>query len=174
MTIFKTLLVALMATMTIAQAGGDIAPAMEPIVVVEPADKNAYVGISTIVGVTDPDNINWFGYTTLGVQAGYTVLRSGNWETAVEARYNTDTANFFDTYNYGAYVKPGYNFGNAQVYGLVGYQDGHTNGFTDFEGELGYGGGVLTTIYDLEVFADYLYGDKTQSEVVTVGLNYRF
>lgn len=156
-----------------ALAGGNIATAVEYAPVVE-VQKNNYVGISTIVGVTDPDNINWFGYTTVGVQAGHIFYRTGNWSTSVEARYNTDTANFFDTYNYGAYLRPGYNLGGVTAYGLVGYQDGHSNRAVDFDGELGYGAGVLTTILGYEVFADYLYGDDTQSEVVTIGLNYKF
>lgn len=169
----KGLLLSVIAS-TMIMAGGDVAPVSAPVEVVEVETKDFYVGVSTVVGVTDPDNINWFGYTTAGVQAGWTGFRAGNFETSIEARYATDTANWFDTYSYGAYVKPGYDLGGVTAYGLVGYQDGDSNDFADFEGELAYGGGVLTDVLGLEVFADYLYGDKTKSEVVTVGVNYRF
>lgn len=162
-----------MATMTMAMAGGDVAPASAPVEVVE-TSKDFYVGISTSVGVADPDNINWFGYTTAGAQLGYTFHREGNFEASVEGRYTTDTSDWFDTYNYGVYAKPGYDLGGVTAYGLVGYQDGHSNDVLDFDGELAYGGGVTTDILGYDVFADYIKGDDTKSEIVTVGVNYRF
>lgn len=178
MTNFKKLFVALMATMTMtmAMAGGDIAPAVDPQVSVEaPVSKDFYVGVNTAVGVAgDRNNIDWFGFSTVGVDAGYTFYRNGGFETSVEGRYATDTSDWFETYNYGVYLKPGYDMGGATAYGLIGYQDGFTHDAFDFDGELGYGGGLSTEVFGYDLFVDYLYGDTTKSEIVTVGLNYNF
>ena len=183
MTFFKKLVAGFAMVVMVgasAFAGGNVEAPVAQVVVVEDT-KPFYVGVSTIVGVAgDRTSIDWFGFTSVGVQAGYEFYNAGNFEASVEGRYSTDTANWFDTYNYGLYLKPGYDMGGVTAYGLVGYQDGaDTGGFVydnviAFQGELAYGGGLTTDIFGLDVFADYLYGDKTQSEVVTVGVNYRF
>ena len=161
-------------------AGGSVAAPVAQVVVVEDSSP-FYVGVSTQVGYsTSVSDMDWFGLSTVGVQAGYTFYDAGALEASVEGRYATDTANWFDNYTYGVYLKPGYDLGGVTAYGLVGYQDGGTEGRYNlddvmaFNGELAYGGGLTTDILGFDVFADYLYGDDTGSEIVTVGVNYRF
>lgn len=180
MTFFKTLIASLamvVAFSSASVAGGDIAPVAEPVVVVEPASKDFYVGVNTVIGVTQftTDNLDWFSLSSVGVQAGYTFYRVEAFETSVEARYSTDVDDIFDTYSVGTFIKPAYNFQTTKAYGLLGYQE--TNGDTlgSFGGELAYGGGASFDVFkNYSVFADYVYGDDSANEVVTVGLNYKF
>ena len=171
----KKILTGLALAGTMVMAGGDIAPVEAKVVPVVEDTKDFYVGINTVVGVGgERQNIDWFGMTNVGVLGGYTFTRKDNIEVSVEARYSTKTSDLFKDYTVGAYVKPGYDLGGVTAYGLVGYQDASGSPEFDFGGEVAYGGGVTTDILGYDVFADYLRGDKTRSEIVTIGVNYRF
>ncbi len=186
----KKILVAFVAFMTLgafAQAGGDIAPVETTSVA--PVTKDFYVGISTTLGESITfEDFESFSSTGYGVQAGYVFYRDGNFDTAVEARYTTilrGDLEFNDVANYGAFVKPGYNFGSVKAYGLVGYTAidtpiGDTDGFA-------YGLGASTEVYGYELFIDYVINDDSEfsilgdfdtdslnNEVLTVGINYKF
>ena len=122
----KLSLVAMLATSTMIMAGGDIAP-VEAEVVVIPTTKDFYIGFNTELA---KDTV-WFSDSTIGVQAGWTFFRAGAFDTAVEARYTTNISDAFDTYSYGAFIKPGYSFDVVKAYGLVGYSDSNDNDFSD-------------------------------------------
>lgn len=170
----KKLLASLALASTLLMAGGDVAPVeLAPVEVITEAEKNGYVGLSTVIGITEGESINWFGLTSVGAQAGYVFYRAGDFSTAVEGRYATDTTDWFDTYTVSALIKPAYDVGGFDLYGLVGYQDG-TGDLLSWDGELAYGLGAETDVFGYGLFVDYLYGNDTKSEIVTVGLNYRF
>lgn len=186
MTFFKKLIVALMATMTMAVAGGNIAPVAEPVVIVEQS-KDFYVGLSTTISdsivTSDFDTFSSTGY---GAQAGYTFYRNGAFDASVEARYMaivTGSVDNFDDYQtYGAYLKPRYDFGAVAMYGLIGYSAIDTIN-QDSDG-FAYGAGLSTNVYGTELFIDYVTNDDNEfsglqdgefnNEIVTVGFNYRF
>ena len=178
MTNFKRILVALMATMTMTMAGGDIAPVTELAPVeVTPATKDFYVGLSTIAAAgTDYNTLNWFQATTVGAQVGLVAYRSGDISVSLEGRYATDTQHTFDVYNWGGFVKPAYDFEVATIYGLVGYTE--TSAHSVSEDGVAYGAGVSTTVADsYELFVDYVRNDGWDcgaGDLVTVGVNYKF
>ena len=170
----KKMLLGLALASTILMAGGNVAPADNAVVAPIVESQDGYFGVSTSVGVSDRNDIDWFGLTSVGVQAGYTIYRNENFTTSVEGRYTTDTMDWFDTYTYGLYAKPGYDMGGVTAYGLLGYQDGSSNEVLDFDGEFAYGGGVTTDVFGYDVFVDYVYGNDTKSEIVSIGMNYKF
>lgn len=171
----KKMIVATAVATTMAMAGGDIIVAETQVAPVE--TKDFYVGISTMIGSGDDHNkLEWFERTTVGAQAGWIPFRSGNFSTALEARYSTDTQNFGDAYTAGAFVKPTYSFENASVYALAGYTTivADNGSFGDNDG-FAYGAGVATPfIMNTELFADYVRNDNPQFDTVTVGVNYKF
>lgn len=189
----KKILLAAIAALTfgaVAQAGGDIIPVQE--VVVVPAEKDFYVGFSGQTVLSDrasrTDFLDDAAYG-VGVQAGYTFLRSGAFSTAVEARYTYSWADksLGDTGVLSAFLKPGYDFGPVAVYGLVGYANVDVDAFGS-NSDWAYGAGLSTELSSSwEVFVDYTVNpdydkadltsfdiSKFDNEVVTVGLNYKF
>lgn len=198
MTFLKKAMVALAATFTMAVAGGDVAPISEPTVIIEvvEAESNFYAGVNAqaVLG----DRLDYLGLDIfddadygVGVQAGYTFLRSGNFSTAVEARYTYSWSDrtLGDTGILSGFVKPAYDFGPVSAYALVGYSEvdisGSVNGTNigssdGFAWGLGLAGDVAD---NLELFVDYTVnpGFDTgfdiadfDNEVVTVGINYLF
>jgi len=200
MTKLKGILVALMATMTMAIAGGDIAPVVE--VEVAPVAKNFYVGGALTAQQTYvKGESDWFNDTVLsetgyGAQAqiGYVFFRSGDFSTAIEGRvaktlynYGIDEFSFDgDTslLTYSALIKPQYNFGEFGVYGLVGYGTSKLNdsGYTARKNDIVWGGGANYALGDTwEVFADYTVNpafdgvvEDVENDVIAVGVNYKF
>jgi len=201
MTKLKTILVALMATMTMAMAGGNIVPVQT--IEVAPVTKDFYVGGAiTAVQTYENGSSNWFsdtlssetGYGIQG-QVGYVVYRSGDFSTAIEGRVGKTVGNYgmdefdFDgdvsLLTYSALVKPQYNFGDFGVYALVGYGTSKfTDGdFTARENGLVWGGGAEYAINDTwAVFADYTvnpvfedagYPD-IENDIMALGVNYKF
>jgi len=188
---FKKILVALMATMTMAMAGGNYVPVVSaPIqtIVVAPVVKDFYVGVSTSIGESITSNdFRTFESTSVGLDAGYVFYRNGAFTTAVEGRYTTIMGsfadNFGDVYTVAGFVKPQYNFGDLGVYALAGYSY-VDNGLVDTDG-FAYGVGASYAIngtYD--VFVDYVANDDQDldgftntnfsNEIVSVGVNYNF
>jgi len=192
MTTFKKILVALMATMTMAFAGGDIAPTQTQAIVVEevqPELNGFYLGAGYTYIANDLDV---YGLTfTEGQNAG-TILAGYNFNeyVAVEGRYiftaSTDFANEIqvDGDIWGVYVKPQYNVSDdVKVYGLLGYGD--VKSINDADG-FQYGlGAAFAVTQNVEVFGDWIraFDDGVESELAsadatvdafTVGVNYKF
>ena len=185
MTKLKTILVALMATMTMAMAGGNIAPVQT--IEVAPVAKDFYIGVNTSIGESITSNdFRTFETTSVGIDAGYVFYRNGAFSTAVEGRYTTimgSYSDFGDVYTVAGFLKPQYNFGDFGVYALAGYSY-VDNGVLDADG-FAYGVGASYAIADsYEIFVDYVANDSTdlgdfnldnaQNEIVSVGVNYKF
>ena len=171
---------------TMASAGGDVAP-------IAKVDKNFYVGGSLqAVTISLDDSDSDFATLSnteygLGVQAGWIFFRSGDFSTALEGRYSYswDNDDLGDTQILSGFVKPEYNFGALAVYALVGYSYLDTDGFGDYDG-FTWGLGAEVPVSDnLAVFVDYtntpnvdtntrLGGKDFDYDVITVGMNYKF
>ncbi len=178
---------ALALTSAFAFGGGNIAP-VEVTTEVAEVNKDFYVGISTTIGDSiAQDGFETFSSTGYGVQAGYTFYRNDAFDVAVEARYMAivrgSTDDFGDYQTYGAFIKPGYDFGGVKAYGLLGYS-AVDRPVADVDG-FAYGAGLSAEVYGYEVFVDYVtndgdhdlfstYGEDFTNEVVTIGMNYRF
>ncbi len=177
---FKTTLMALIATMTMATAGGDIAPIEVTPVVQTKAVTPFYVGAAyTYVDVAniDFDNLDFDKRSAATFIGGYNY----NKYIGAEARYITNFKKA-ENYGYGIYVKPQLPVsGKFKLYALLGYAGS--------EGDLtasgfGYGAGAS---YDVTprvfVFADYTAvhdsnGDsdsiKDDRGAANIGVAYRF
>ena len=193
------IMMALVASMTMAFAGGDIAPAVE--VEVAPVAKNFYVGGALTAqqtylnGTSDWFNDTITSETGYGAQAqvGYVFFRSGDFSTAIEGRvaktlygYGIDEFELDgDTalLTYSALIKPQYNFGEFGVYGLVGYGTSKVtdSGFSARANDVVWGGGANYALGDTwEVFADYTVNPafedvvNVENDVIAVGVNYKF
>jgi hypothetical protein len=187
MTKLKTILVALMATMTMAMAGGNLTPVEEVTTVeVQPALSGFYVGAGYSYLANDLDlyGVNLSEGQNAGtILAGYNI----NEYVAVEGRYTfTASTDFADTVmvdgdTWGLFVKPQYNVSNdVKVYALLGYGDVKT--VDDGEG-FQYGlGGAFSVTRNVEVFGDWVrayddditdFADATVDQF-TVGVNYKF
>ena len=188
----KKILFALMATMTMAFAGGDIAPVAEVAPVQVAPVKNWYVGGALTANQAFEDR-DWFSTNDknsmsygIGGQLGYVFYRSGDFSTAVEGRitytFMGDADGSNDFWTGDALIKPAYAFGDVSVYGLAGYtyadydianfNESSVDGFV-------WGGGVEYAIDNTwSVFGDYTVrpeiADGVDNEVVTVGVNYKF
>ena len=135
--------------------------------------KNFYLGISAIVA--DSYNTGSFVVlerSTVGVLGGVTLLREGNFEAGVEGRYSTDFSDFFNTYSYGAFIKPSYNIGAVNAYGLLGYS--YESGTSRSQDGVAYGAGVDFGVSRYRAFVDYTIKDNTSDDAVTVGMLYKF
>jgi len=187
MTKLKTLLVAMLASITL-YAGGDIAP-VEPAVEVPVVQntKDFYVGGSIIAGESiTSDKFKTFETTGVGIDAGYVFYRNGDFSAAVEGRYNTlfsSIDDFGDVYTIAGFLKPQYNVCDVGVYGLFGYSN-VDNGKDEADG-FAYGIGASYALNeDFDVFADYVVNDNSDldglqdgdfnKEIVSVGVNYKF
>ncbi len=189
----KKFLAVALATLTFGYAGGDITPIETPVVVEQtPVTKDFYVGINgnAVLG----DRLNTLGFSVLeddeaygiGAQVGYTFYRSGDFETSVEGRYTYSwgSDNLGDTDIWSAFIKPSYDLDYVKAYALLGYSQvnvdslGNDDGFT-------WGLGLSKEVVkNFEVFVDYTntpeFGagkpicDKFDTEVVTLGVNYKF
>ncbi len=184
----KKIIVAALAASALVMAGGNIAPVEAPVVEAVEAEKDFYVGISTTLGDSIvQDDFEAFTSTGYGLQAGYTFYRNEAFEVAIEGRYMAILSgsfdNFGDVQTYGAFIKPGYDFGGITAYGLIGYAaidrpNIDTDGFA-------YGGGLSADVYGYEIFVDYVTNDADndifnafepdfKNEQVTIGMNYRW
>lgn len=190
MTFLKKAMVALIATMTMAVAGGNVAPVSEPVQVIE-STKDFYVGFSGQAILNDRvDFLDYTGALTdaaygVGLQAGYTFIRYGDFATAIEARYTYSWADrtLGDTGVLSGFIKPSYDFGVVTAYGLVGYSQVNVEAF-DRVNDWSYGGGLAVDLNDdWEIFADYTVTPdletgfdytKFDNEIVTIGANYKF
>lgn len=184
---------ALMATMTLGLAGGDIAPVEAPCAIAEPVVKDFYVGVNgqaltRTVDTTYLGGVNFddTGYG-IGAQAGWVFFRTGGFSTALEGRYtySWDNGLLGDTGVLSGYLKPAYNFGPASAYALIGYSsvDVQTIGTSD---GFAWGLGLSTDLTDtFEAFVDFTtnpdFNDGTylavtnfDHKVITLGLNYKF
>ena len=163
---------------------------------------SGYVGISAIWGEfglasvqpvgqgginIDEDNIG------IGLQAGYDIFGQDNWILGVEARYGFVSLDTYDASYIAAYLKPQYKIDDLGVYGLIGYGRTDYSVSGDFYGgtltydtsadDFTYGAGITYDVADnVEVFVDYIMlpdfqagnADTVDSDVVTLGVNYRF
>lgn len=195
-----TLLAALAALTfgTFSQAGGDITPISEPIVIIqENTDKNIYVGGSlTYVNTKAEQNFGVFtasqsesGYG-LGGQIGFIFFRADAFAAAVEGRIQGtqwDYANDLDdayALTYSALLKPIFNFDAFNAYGLFGYGSSKVAGnhFSVRENGFVYGVGAGYSITEsIEVIGDIVANPSIREEsidintnVLTVGVNYKF
>ncbi len=195
----RKILVALAAVGTMAMAGGNIAPVVE--VEVEPALTGFYLGGGYSATYNDFEfaNINGFDLGTDATHNGFTAIAGYNINeyVAVEGRYTwmaTETyalATELDGNSWGVYVKPQYGFGDAKIYGLLGYGQTTVTGSAldvlDNEGSFQYGvGAAYSVTRNVEVFGDWVraYDDNTAvdelvdatatADVFTFGVNYKF
>ncbi len=191
-----TTLVALMAAGTMAIAGGSVAPIIEA----EPCPEfqpQAYVGLAGVWGeasydiagleVYNNDNIGFQG------QLGYDIFGQNGWVLGVEARAGYVDVDLFDATYIAAYVKPQYNFEKFGIYGLIGYGQTTFSATADINenwsvtvedttDDFTYGAGVkyafnenFDVFLDYVVLPDYEVGvDKIDSDVVALGVNYKF
>ncbi len=171
-------------------AGGAIAPVEEPVVLIPVVEKNFYVGgnVQAVLGDradflgTDMlDNAAW----GVGIQGGYTFLRSGDFSTSVEARYSYAWADrtLGDTGILSGFIKPAYDFGPVSGYALLGYSEVDIDALGTSDG-FAWGLGVSGDINDdIELFVDYTVNpdfdhgynfSEFDNEVITVGMNYKF
>ncbi len=182
-------LVAALAALTLsaaAFAGGDIAPVVEVETAEVVVDKDFYVGISTTIGdsIVQSD-FETFTSTGYGIQAGYTFYRNEAFDVAVEGRYTAIVVgpleDFGDYQTYGAFIKPGYDFGALKAYALLGYT-AVDKPQIDVDG-FAVGLGLSTEVYGYELFVDYVANDADydrfvdgdyNNEIVSVGVNYSF
>ena len=142
-------------------AGGDLASYVQ----VEPAKTGFYVGA------------NYAGSTTncaatdgkadgAGVLVGYDFGKVAFVDVAGELRGSRIAGETVVS----TFVKPGYDFGIAKVYGLAGYEKVTTYA-SDFD--FAYGAGVSKEVLkDVEVFADVVDGQTVNT--LTAGVNYKF
>lgn len=198
---FTLSVAAVMAMGTLAIAGGDITPVVEPVVeVAAPVADNSgfYAGIGAAslrfgwddFETTDTD----FRYSVYGVNllAGYQF----NQYVAVEGRYTMNVEDWFDenvdSTNIGLYVKPMYAVNDVfTVYGLLGYGQLKFEDDYDSSSDSGFqwGIGASATVTDnISAFVDYTRlwddnefdGDEWDEggdfvfDVITVGLTYKF
>jgi len=181
MTFFKSLIFAMVASITMSFAGGDVASTeVCDVVAVDSLkeSRNFYIGVNTALATGSVyDDLEWFDETTIGAQAGWVVYRDGSFSTALEGRYSTSADDrATDTYSLAGFVKPAYDFEAFEAYGLVGYGDYVLDGadLGDTDG-LVYGAGLsVPFIYETDIFVDYVKYDETDDEVVAIGLNYSF
>jgi len=194
----KKILMAVVAAMTVAIAGGDITPVQETVVSTPKAFTGFYVGGGLTLPTTyvdgekkyfSDDENSEFG-EGLGLNAGYVFYNTGAFSVAVEGRAARGIWNETDidyTYNYGLYVKPeAYLFDKTiGFYGLAGYAragietdvDYHKDGFA-----YGVGGEYFFTD-KVSAFVDYTMlpdfkvdvdGESINNDQFMIGVNYRF
>ncbi len=181
---------------TIANAGGDIAPIEEPVVVTMEVTNDFYVGGALTAVQTYVDS-SWFDDTIdaktgygLGIQGGYVFYRGYDITVAAEARLGSTLWAYgwydADLLTYSALLKPQYNFGDFGIYGLAGY------GVSDFNSDFGgdksdgfvWGGGAAYAIDSTwSVFVDYtvnpefrgfLPNEDVKNDTIGLGFNYSF
>ena len=192
----KKILMAAVAAMTMAFAGGNITP-IEPQVVV-PTTNDFYVGagISAYTLYVDGEK-DFFNDTDeseiaggLEAKLGYVFYRNGAFSTAIEGQigrtmWGMDSDDIDYTYNYGVFVKPTYNFTNdISAYALLGYarvgiefddDSYHEDGFS-------YGiGAEYTLTTEWSVYGEYVMLpefdadiDDIENDKITIGVNYKF
>ncbi|SFV49790.1 putative outer membrane protein A [hydrothermal vent metagenome] len=167
-------------------AGGDIAPAKEPIAVVPVVeDSGIYLGIGASSMSLDNDlNSEEFSAKGIMIQAGYQF----NQYIAIEGRYTINVGNLeydhgttnnpdysdypADFTNLALYLKPMYSLENFSIYGLLGYGEvtltdlPHPNNPGSVErAERGFQWGLGASykfMNNLSIFIDYtrVYDDK--------------
>ena len=194
-------LITIFAMSGLAQAGGDIAPVEEPIVIPMVDNTAFYIGMGIGGATVNNDMTNEeFSSTMLMLQAGYQY----NEYIAVEGRYSFGFSTDYDmgtTYGFpggyegdisswGLYVKPMYPIGDFSIYALLGYGGvmlSELNAGDAYESGFQWGLGASYAVSDnISVFADYvsLYDDTgfdyaaqlddINSDTWTVGLSYKF
>lgn len=182
-------------------AGGDIAPAIEPVIdippVIEVIPTAFYVGLgySCLQTAFSQADVDSRAMSSLSATAGYKF----NPYLAVEGRYTASMGDVtvetrgvevdvdsVDMANIGLYLKPQYSLNNFAIYGLLGYgQVTIDDGVEISDSGIQYGLGLNAMVSDsVSVFADFrkLYDDSsfdaieddTVSNSYTIGINYHF
>lgn len=178
---FKKSIVALMMSSSCVFAGGDLAPIVEPEVVipepviVEPELTGFYAGLgySCLQTSYDVPYLDMRAMTALSVTAGYNF----NEYLAVEGRYTGSMGDItvkddqgrevdtdsIDLQNIGIYIKPQYSIESFGLYALLGYgQFSLDNGTAYSEASIQYGAGINAQVTtNIGLFVDYrrLYDD---------------
>lgn len=200
----KYSLVALLMGATYSFAGGDVAPIVEPEVIVpevlEVVVEGPYAGLGyscldlqakvpyndarAMTAVTLKGGYNFNKY--IAVEGSYT-MSVGDLTFKDDRGIKVDGAG--DLSNFGLYVKPQYQTGQFGVYALLGYGQftADIDGVSRSEASIQYGAGVNVNIVEsVSVYADYrrLYDDAGfdgsdknidyMANSYTVGLNYHF
>ncbi len=178
-------------------AGGAVAPIEEP-VVVEEVSKDFYVGAG-VTGLTTyidgqkdytEDTFDSEVSAGLEIKAGYVFYRDNAVSVAIEAQAGRSFWGFGEnddlyTYDYAAFIKPAYAFGDKSIYALVGYaKSGITDGDETYqENGLAYGVGAEYAFTDtVAVYIDYTmlpaFTEDGFSDInndkVALGVNYSF
>ncbi|RLA77191.1 MAG: porin family protein [Epsilonproteobacteria bacterium] len=179
----KLSIVALLLSSTYVVAGGDIAPIIEPEVIVpevmivesELTGFYAELGYSCLQMGLDGPYLDRRAMTALSIEAGYNF----NEYLAVEGRYTTSMGDItvknaqgvehdtdsIEMQNIGLYVKPQYTMDLFSVYGLLGYgQFAVDDGSSLSEASIQYGLGANVMVAgNIGIFADFrrLYDDET-------------
>ena len=199
---FKKIMAGITLASAILFAGGQVAPIIEEDPCPEFV-QGGYIGVSGTyseftykyfpsiqpVEVTyEDENIGFQG------QIGYDIFGQDGWVFGVEARAGYASVDAFDVTYIAAYTKPQYNFeGGFGIYGLIGYgqstftvsdylPSGVKLSVTDDTDDFTWGAGIKYVINDkLEVFGDYVVlpdyevgYDKVDSDIVSIGVNYRW
>ncbi len=194
---------ALALTTSIALAGGSIAPVETTVVTTEVApievNKDFYVGIGITAPTTYLDGQKDFFEDRrdseisggLEVKAGYVFYRNEDISVAIEGQAGRSYWGFDNddlyTYDYAAFIKPMYAFGNTSVYGLAGFaKSGIADGSSDDsiqENGFAYGIGAEYAVTEtVAVYADYTmlpaFTDDVFEDInndkVALGINYKF
>lgn len=189
----KKILAALVATITMAFSGGNIAPVTQ----VTPDTTDFYAGIGFGAGWTYRTGDWDFSSDTdgsvvdpmIGARLGYTFYRYDAFEAAIEGRImSTFNADDVDTTVYNVFVKPEYWFTpEIGVYGLLGYGYTRWNAGEDAAHKSGFAGGLgaeyqftknvsvsadwVTNVWDRDVAE---FDEKVNQDVVTLWVNYNF
>ena len=173
-------------------AGGDIYPVeqetgydTEDVVVADLETNDFYVGGSIVASeLYLAGKSNWFSNDTfsdtgygLGLQAGYTFYRAGDFSGVVEGRFNTTIGGFGDDDDYlsaaSLLIKPRYGFEDFGVYALGGFGYDHfTYGEVDQkENGFVWGVGLDHNVNErVVIFVDYLSNPSINTYIASIEL----
>jgi len=164
---------AVMALSNVSFAGGDMAPVIEPAIIVPMTDDSVsgfYAGLGASVASTREADINFFDVEEGQDRTGDITLVAGydiNEYVAIEGRYQFSVAeeNILDKTSWGIFVKPQYPVTeDFKVYGLLGFGGLDVSG-TNLAGSsiaaddtgFQWGLGASYEVYEnISIFIDYL------------------
>jgi len=166
-------LLTVMALSNVSFAGGDIAPVIEPAIIVPMVDDSVsgfYAGLGASVASTREADTNFFDVEDGQDRTGDIALVAGydiNEYVAVEGRYQFSVAeeNILDKKSWGIFVKPQYPVTeDFKVYGLLGFGGLDVSGTNHLGANIAaddtgfqWGLGASYEVYEnISIFIDYL------------------
>jgi len=197
-------LLAVMALSNMSYAGGDMAPVVEPAIIVPMVDDSVsgfYAGLGASVASTREADTNFFDIEDGQDRTGDVTLLAGydiNEYVAIEGRYQFSVAeeNILDKTSWGIFVKPQYPVTeDFKVYGLLGYGGIDVSGTNHVGSSIAtddtgfqWGLGASYEVYEnISIFIDYLNiasgvpttafvtsNVEIDSDAFTIGVIYHF